>query len=357
MDELKIKSNVRDYKVIFSDNFTRELQHAAENNTCFFVVDELVFQLYRPELEPILPPEKMFLMRAAETNKTLDKAQEIIRFLLKSGYKRNHKIIAIGGGITQDVTCFVASVLFRGVNWELYPTTLLAQCDSCIGSKSSINVGEFKNQVGTFYPPEKIVLDTNFLDTLAHEDILSGLGEAIKVHYLDPDKTFNEIFKSYDSSPKRSELTDIIKKSLLIKQRIIEVDEYDRDYRNILNYGHTFGHALESATDYKIPHGVAVTIGMGIANFVSLKLGFLSSDVYEKMQTLIDENSKEHLCDLSSVSIDTYWSALKKDKKNIDGNIGVIITRGFGETFKKQMALDGEFKEIILEYLENVKIV
>ena len=357
MDKLNIKSNVRDYKVIFSDNFAGELQYTAENNTCFFVIDETILQLYRSQLEPILPIENVFLMKATEKIKTIDKSQEIIRFLLERGYKRNHKIIAIGGGITQDVTCFVASVLFRGVNWELYPTTLLAQCDSCIGSKSSINVGEFKNQVGTFYPPERIVLDTSFLETLAHEDILSGLGEAIKVHYLDPDKTFNEIFESYSSSPKASELADIIKKSLLIKQRIIEVDEYDRNYRNILNYGHTFGHALESATDYKIPHGVAVTIGMGIANFVSLKLDLLPSDVYKKMQTLIDKNSKEHLGYLNNVSIEAYWSALKKDKKNIDGNIGVILTRGFGETFKKQVALDEEFKKIILEYLENVKIV
>ena len=137
------------------------------------------------------------MIEALEKNKNLKKVIELVEFLGKRGFKRNQTMIGVGGGIIQDLTCFTASVLFRGVSWQLYPTTLLAQCDSCIGSKSSINSGSFKNQVGTFYPPKKIIIDCGFLDTLSRREILSGLGEAIKVHYFDEKLRHQGIFDNY----------------------------------------------------------------------------------------------------------------------------------------------------------------
>jgi 3-dehydroquinate synthase len=141
----------------------------------------------------------------------------------------------------------------------------------------------------------------------------------------------------------------VIFDSLVIKKRVIEIDEYDVDYRNIMNYGHTFGHALESVTNYSIPHGVAVTWGIGLANFVSNRLGLLSQDDMEKMETLVLDNSKNISTQIENM--DFFWNALKKDKKNIDSNINFILTKGFGKMFKKRLPLDEQTKGFILQYL------
>ena len=355
MKNFKVQSLIKDYEVVFSNNVNKHLEESVKNTKCFFIVDKKVHELYKNKFEA-LKGQSVYLLEAIETNKTINQSQEIIKHLLSSGFKKNHKLVAIGGGITQDVTCFVASILFRGGPWEFYPTTLLAQCDSCIGSKSSINIEKYKNQVGTFYPPEKIVVNTDFLETLLQSDIISGIGEIIKVHFLNPEKKYQKLFDFYDVSLERKEeLKQLIYDSLQIKKDIIEVDEYDRNYRNILNYGHTFGHALESATDYAIPHGAAVTFGIGISNFISLREGYLSQKDYDKMDLLVEKNSKYHVKDIKDISIDLYWESLKKDKKNIDGNISIILTKGFGEMFKKQIVLNERYKNNIIEYINSKK--
>ena len=195
-----ITSNISDYEVTFDEAFTNLADDAKDKGTVF-IIDKNVYDTYIDKFcelfENVPGITRCYFVDAIESNKTMSKAQEIIKFLIAANFKRTSTLVAIGGGITQDLTCFVASVLFRGVAWKFYPTTLLAQCDSCIGSKSSINVGDYKNQVGTFYPPKEIVVDVSFLDTLSNDDVLSGLGEAIKVHYLDPQKRHDSILDDY----------------------------------------------------------------------------------------------------------------------------------------------------------------
>jgi len=348
-----IRSNIANYGVKFTENLKQDLERDLEEECCF-VVDKKVYDLYKDELSCI-NTKNVYLLEATEGNKTMTKAQELIKYLLEKGFKRDHKLIAIGGGITQDLTCFVASIMFRGVEWIFYPTTLLAQCDSCIGSKSSINVGTYKNQVGTFYPPRKIIIDVNFLKTLDKSDILSGLGEAIKVHYLDPRETHKYIFDNYEKSlTDMDTLRKVIRKSLMIKKNIVEIDEYDKNYRNVMNYGHTFGHAIESVADYKIPHGIAVTIGMGLANYVSYKLGHAELSDYEKMEELIQKNIKDYEFNLiDPQDQEKYWKALQKDKKNIGNKVSFILTSGFGKMFRRRMELDENVRSLILEYLNK----
>ena len=136
-----IKSNIKNYSVNFTNDFAGSISQHVRTERCFFIIDRKVFSLYKSKLSPLIN-QQIYFVDAKEENKTLDECTNIIKFLLKNNFKRNHKLIAIGGGIVQDLTCFVSSVLFRGVDWIFYPTTLLAQCDSCIGSKSSINVSE-----------------------------------------------------------------------------------------------------------------------------------------------------------------------------------------------------------------------
>ena len=349
--QFQIKSNIKDYQVHFVDSFAASLAEDCSSPGAV-IVDGNVLQLYQEQLLPILQSYPHLPFQAIETNKSVAMVETLVTQLLEKGFKKNHKLIALGGGITQDMTCFLASTLFRSVPWIFYPTTLLAQCDSCIGSKSSINVGKFKNQIGTFYPPERVTIDVILLRTLNHDDILSGLGEAIKVHYLDELKRYQPILDNYGRSiDDERVMRDITFDSLIIKKRIIEIDEYDRDYRNIMNYGHTFGHALESVTNYEIPHGVAVTIGMGIANYISWKKGMLGDEEYQLMQPLIDENSRRVRTTVHS--LDDYWKALQRDKKNIDQDIQCILTKGFGQMFKQKLPLDQELKDLISCYLNE----
>ena len=179
--------------------------------------------------------------------------------------------------------------MFRGLDWDFFPTTLLAQSDSCIGSKSSINSGNIKNILGTFTPPKKIILDVSFLKTLEEKDIYSGIGEMIKVHAINSPESFDQINQSYDKILEDPEsMVQFIRASLLFKKRLIELDEFDVGPRNVMNYGHSFGHAIETATNYGIPHGIAVTIGMDMANFVASKLGVTSLSNFERMHALLD---------------------------------------------------------------------
>ena len=349
---MKIKSRIKDYEVTFCNNFSTNIQKYL-NDDCYFLIDYNVFNLYYDDLKTI-NTNNTYTIKAVEENKTIAEVEKIVNFLLEKGIRRNSKIVAIGGGITQDLACFTSSILFRGVQWVFYPTTLLAQCDSCIGSKSSINIGKYKNQLGTFYPPQEIIIDLQFLKTLSEEDIYSGVGEAIKVHYLDPNMSHDLLFDKYtDLYSAKGVMTEIIKNSLLIKKNIIEIDEFDTDYRNIMNYGHTFGHALEACTDYSIPHGICVSIGMSIANHVSHQMGLLSTNDYLKMGKLLEKHNNKFKFDFNAEMQDKYWSALKRDKKNIGNNIGCILTKGFGKMFKMQMPLTENVKEEIVLFINK----
>ena len=348
-----VKSKINgSYHVCFSEDFTSDLKKDIDVDECFFLIDKNVYRLYKKQMG-FIKKERIYFLNAIETNKTLDKVQEIIKHLLENKFKKNHRIVAIGGGITQDLACFISSTLFRGVKWSFYPTTLLAQCDSCIGSKSSINIGSFKNQVGTFYPPQQIVIDVKFLKTLEKEQLLSGLGEAIKVHYLDNKMRYQQVYDDYGPSQVDNRaMMRIIRGSLLIKRDIIEFDEFDRNYRNIMNYGHTFGHALEASTNYEIPHGLAVTIGMGVANYISLNDGMITQEIFNKMEALIQKNSRGVRFSFENIK-EAYWESLKKDKKNIDDNIMCILTEGFGKMNKHPRPLDENTKNLILSYMEK----
>lgn len=349
--KIHIKSMIKDYELYFTDNICESLRKY-KGLSLFFIVDKKVKLLHAKRIAPFLKKYPHIEIEALESNKTLDKTNGFIKQLIKEGFKKNHILAAIGGGIIQDIVGFVSSILYRGVEWVFYPTTLLAQCDSCIGSKTSINIEEYKNQVGNFYPPSSIFLDTKFLETLSKKEIKSGLGEAIKVHLLDSPKSADYILKKYDEvllDP--AAMREVIFRSLLIKKRIIEKDEFDKGYRNIMNYGHTFGHALESVTNYAIPHGQAVTVGVDISNHVSLKLGYIKESEYYKMKRAIIKNWPQ--LNKNNINMKLFFDALSKDKKNVDNKVSMILTKGPGKMFKDSIILDKNIKKILTSYFKK----
>lgn len=211
---------------------------------------------------------------AIETTKSLDQIAPLITALRDVGATRRTRLIAVGGGIVQDVAGFVASVYMRGLKWDYAPTTLLAMVDSCIGGKSSINVGPYKNLVGTFHPPQEILIDPGLCETLAVDQRIAGLCEAAKICFVRSQATFDTYLdlKPGIAAPP-AVLSDVIALSLGAKKWFLEIDEFDQAERLLLNFGHTFGHAIESASDFRLSHGVAVGLGMMAAGAMARLLG------------------------------------------------------------------------------------
>jgi len=320
---ININSHKGEYIVSFMSGNMNNLNSEINDNN-FYIVDKNIGHIYRDQLSNILNSHRVLLIEATEENKSLDKFPLYVDSLVDAKVRRGQNLVAIGGGIIQDITCFLATTMMRGLPWVFYPTTLLAQSDSCIGSKSSINSGDVKNILGTFTPPNKVIIDTKFLKSLKERDILSGIGEMIKVHAINSPESFDLISESYDQVKDDSIIMEkFIYQSLLMKKKLIEIDEFDVGPRNVMNYGHSFGHAIESATNYAIPHGIAVTMGMDIANYVAAKLGVSNIYHFERMHSVLDINCKSYR--QVNIDVNTLINALAKDKKNSSTQLRLIL--------------------------------
>jgi len=344
--ESKVRGN---YSVNFIDNLNLHILDQTTKTNIVFVIDKKVYDLYKSIFKKVTSKARFVLITCNEQNKTLDYAQEVIRKLIKQNIRKDDSVIAVGGGITQDIVAFISSILFRGIDWKFYPTTLLAQCDSCIGSKSSINFDQFKNLLGTFNPPSDIYLYRGFLETLSESEIKSGIGEMLHYFLNEGIALAKEISDEYDNILNdRSLLNYFIENSLRIKKQTIEIDEFDTSIRHNFNYGHTFGHAIEAITNYSIPHGQAVTIGMDIANYISFKKGLLKKEEFQKIHLILKKNIPPFKITIDN--IESYCIALARDKKNKGNKLGSILCKGVGSIDKVFIEMDHSLKEILLEY-------
>jgi len=350
-NSIKINSHKGKYSVSFNTGCLGKI-NSQFNSENFYIVDRNISKIYENDLTNILNSNRVLVIEATETNKSLNKFPFYVDKLVKAKVRRGHNLIAIGGGIIQDITCFLASTVMRGLPWVFYPTTLLAQSDSCIGSKSSINSGDVKNILGTFTPPNKVIIDINFLDSLEEKDVLSGIGEMIKVHAINSPKSFNLISDNYEQIKIDSKLMEkFIYQSLLMKKKLIEVDEFDLGPRNVMNYGHSFGHAIETATNYEIPHGIAVTIGMDIANFYAAAIGVSTQEHFERMHTTLAKNSSSyrHIKINSALLI----SALQNDKKNSSTQLRLILPNIHGKISIGLYDNDNALRNALNDYFDS----
>ena len=353
-EPLIINSYQGHYTAFFKEHAFESIFEIEKNNNLHFIIDGKVAKIYQKELIKILASNSVLSIRAKESSKSFEKFDKYINHFIHKEIKKTDIIVAIGGGIIQDIACFLASVILRGIEWHFYPTTLLSQADSCIGSKSSINVGGFKNLLGTFKPPNTIIIDINVLKTLNEKDMCSGIGEMLKVHVIDGQKSFNMIADDYDSILFNSKImAKYIYRALEIKKRFIEQDEFDKGIRNILNYGHSFGHSIESATNFLIPHGIAVSIGMDLANFISAKKGFSNLEMYNYMHPKLQKNFNEFK--KVKISLKKFLSAINKDKKNVDNDLSLILPDKNWKLVKVKCKNDQVFQKECSNYL-NVEI-
>lgn len=339
VDNFKVNSKFGFYDVFFNDNIN------ISSLGSHYVVDRNVYR----SVKKFIDTDNVVLIDATEETKKFENLGPIIESLVLQNLKKDSKVVAIGGGIIQDIVCFIASNYMRGVKWCFIPTTLLSQSDSCIGSKSSINFGNYKNLLGSFTPPNEVYIAKKFLYTLSNLDFKSGLGEILKL-YIIGGKDFDLNKISLDNIDK------YVYQSLKIKQKFIEEDEFDLGIRNTLNYGHCIGHAIESATNFAIPHGISVSIGMDVVNRFAYDKELIKKSFYDKLREMIFplyENFKD-----VQISIDYIFSAQQKDKKNTIEKINLVLPEG--EKIKKigfdnNIKFWNDLKESIKFVLPNAK--
>ncbi len=349
-NNITIRSHRGEYDVYFLSNIIKSISSELSQGD-FVFIDKNIYDLY-PNIANVIESYKFILINPTETSKSYYEVGPLIRLLIENNFTKKNRLVGIGGGITQDITAFISSILFRGVQWYFYPTNLLSQCDSCIGSKTSINFESFKNQIGNFYPPKKIFIFTELLDTLPDKEIKSGLGEMLHYFCVDGRDSFDwakdRLRGAVDS---KIGFDDLIFKSLQIKKAMIEIDEFDEGPRNVFNYGHSFGHALESASEYTIPHGIAVGYGMDIANIISAKLEYIDIKLRNELRDVFsivwDDN------EIECIDVNRFMSALKKDKKNEGDKTKVILTKGLGHMFKSTLTIDDQFMDFVNNYFSN----
>lgn len=348
LNKLDIFSDTGTYELFF--NIEEEKLKTIIKNAKVLIIDTNVLNLYKDLIQ--INQDRIIQIEALENKKRPKEALDICEQLMLKGITRKDEIVAIGGGITQDLVTFATSILFRGVKWLWIPTTLLAQADSCIGGKSSLNFKSWKNIIGNFYPPSKIYIQSEFLETLSKDDIRSGIGEILKVHMLSGKDSTEKIISQMSIYKNRKDvLFEMIQSSLSLKNHILEIDPLDKGLRLKMNYGHSFGHALEAATNFGIAHGIAVTIGLDIANFIALKLDTLTEKEFLLLHKVLYNNLEKK--DFVSFNFETFVEALKKDKKNDSENYNFIIPSSFGEVKLSSMVINKKTNMLIKTYFEK----
>lgn len=306
---LKVKSNLNNYKVTFHNTIEDLLNNL--NKQSWFIIDKNLEKYY--DFDSL--SNKIFY-ECNETTKSFDHIEILLKTFTQNQFKSNTEVVIIGGGTLQDVAGFCCSIYSRGIKYKFVPTTLLSQCDSCVGGKTSINFSSIKNILGTFYPPTEILICDKFLQTLSEEDFKSGLGEVFKFKILQ-----NKLNKNIFS---KKNLNQLIRECLEYKISIIEIDEFDQDLRKLLNYGHTFGHALEITSNYKLPHGSAVILGILIINDILKELNVetnLDYTIINKIGLLLIEHIN---IDKEWFNIENIIKTIKSDKKNT-GQINLVF--------------------------------
>ena len=294
------------------------------------IVDQDLFFLLNEFLPSLVDDDiHVIKVKSCEDTKSLEFASSLLSTILNE-FGLPRQIITFGGGALQDLSGFLAGLFRRGIKWSFIPTTLLSMADSCIGSKISINVIGRKNQIGFFYAPSEVYICTHLLKSLPRREYLSGCGDIL--HYALQEQSINPIFTEYlpnlYSNFDTRKLDAVIKATINIKKDFIRIDEFDTSRRRNLNLGHTFGHAIESASNYLIPHGIAVIIGCSLAFHASsffLEDFLLSS--YPSHCDLINQLLYLSCESFGSVPIDftTFLSALASDKKNPSPDIICFI--------------------------------
>ena len=343
--EIKFKSKSHNYSIIIGKNSINLLPKkikslCPKSKNIAFIIDKNVPIKFKINLKKKLKNYNLLFLSfsANEKNKSFNSVNYYLKILLSKNFNRSDLIISIGGGITGDVAGFVASIFKRGINFINIPSTLLAQVDSAIGGKTGINSNLGKNLIGSFYQPKLVISDTSFLNSLSKKEMICGFAEILKHSIIKDKKFFNWLEKNSKLIflKKNKELVYAIKKSCEIKIYFVTKDVNEKGLRMVLNFGHTFAHAIEVKNNYSknVTHGEAVLSGMILETKLSVMKKICSPKTLSQIKNIYLKNNLDFSFRKYSNqnSINKLLPYLKNDKKNNDDKINFLLLKNIGKT-------------------------
>jgi len=341
--KLQINTGGHKYSIYIGDNVLNKIQKLLKENLidfnqCLIVIDKNVPKKLVKKTLNFLPKKKttLYYFSASEKNKNQTSINKILSILLQKNFNRNDCLISIGGGITGDVSGFAASIFKRGLKFINIPTTLLSQVDSSIGGKTGINTQYGKNLIGSFYQPNLVISDINFLKSLPKRELVCGYGEILKHALITDKKFFSFLGKSGADilNLKSPSIEKAIYKSCSIKKKVVESDEKEMGIRKILNFGHTFAHAYEATLGYsqKLNHGEAVILGIRTAAKFSLINKILNAADFVLIENHLKQLNLPRNINkyFSKKDLNRILSFMKKDKKNNTKKINLVLLKKIG---------------------------
>jgi len=330
MKILDVKAESNKSKILIGEKLAN-LSKYLEGRKVVILTDSNILKYYGNDLPDGIPIIEMGL---GEKNKTLATIEMIMGKLLDAEADRTSFLLAIGGGIVCDVGGFAASVYMRGIPFGFVSTTLLSQVDASVGGKNGVNFKGFKNMVGVFNQPEFVLCDNTMFSTLEDKEFRSGFAEIIKAGAIRNASLFNYCKENVVKALENDEetITNMIYDSVKIKANVVEADEREKGERRLLNFGHTFAHALEKKTG--MLHGNAVSIGMVLASMVSQKLGMLSDNEVQSIKKVLESYG---LPTTSEIPVKDLFEAMKQDKKRVGDSIHLVLLEKIGQAVACKM--------------------
>ena len=320
------------------------LRQVSRAKTAVIVCGEKVFSLYearvRQSLESAGFQVLTFVHPSGEEHKNLNTYARLLSFLTRQHVTRSDLLVALGGGVTGDLCGFAAATYQRGVEFAQVPTTLLAMVDSSVGGKTAVDLPEGKNLVGAFYQPVRVLCDPDTLATLPEEQFACGCAEVIKYGVLGSEAFFDSLAET----PVRQQLEDVISTCVQMKRDVVAEDEFDRGRRQLLNLGHSIGHAVEACSSFSILHGQAVAIGMAMITRAAVQLGDCPRESLDRLLALLERYG---LPTRTEVPADSLFQAMAGDKKRSGDSMNLIVPQGIGRCRIQTVPVDS-LKEWLL---------
>lgn len=359
MEKLTVQTKSHPYDVHIGSStyalFATVYKELLENaDRIAILVDEDVAKLYLPKLEAALQfvKDKVVCKEvpAGEACKTIETYQDCQSFLLQEGFTRQSLILAFGGGACGDLAGFVAATFMRGIQYIQCPTTILAH-DSAVGGKTAINMPEGKNMVGAFHQPSAVLFQTDLFSSLPPREMRSGLAELLKHAFISNEEwTLQLLANESFTTPSEKWLAEELLKGIAVKAKIVGEDEFEHSTRKFLNFGHTFGHAVEAACGFgRLSHGESIMIGMAYSLLLSEVLGHTNRTLTDQLIQFAkaQQYSFESIYD---VSFEVFMDYMQKDKKMSHGKLNFVLLNGIGNPFVVEVT-----EEACLQAFEQLK--
>lgn len=342
-----LKKDVDDsYEIHIGRGFVSEKIDELNKKSKFFVIDSNVYNLY-PFFQNL---QNVYVFEASEKSKTIESVEKILVFLKNNGCLRDSILLAVGGGIVGDVAGFAASIYMRGIDYYQIPTTLLSMVDSSVGGKTGVNLYETKNLIGTFYQPKAVFIDMDFLNTLSDEEYKNGLAEVIKYALMFDEKFYSLLDENSKEIEDRQEILEsVVYRCCEIKAKVVKEDEKEHGLRMFLNFGHTFGHAIEIDSNHTIKHGFAVATGMYLETLFGHYIKKVNDETALKVKNILNKYSFE--LKYSFLNEESFLRAIASDKKARQSGISVALTPKVGSG----IILKGVGIDLIKEFFVSLR--